>query len=95
MKETVKDVAKRAATGEIDVDWALVTEGLSLMVVGMLTVFAFLLLLVGCIEVSGRLVRAWAPPTAPAPAHVESQDQDVEIAVVIAAAEAWRRQQGE
>ncbi len=62
-----------------------------LMLVGMLTVFAFLILLVVCIEVTGRIVQAWFPPAAQP--VLSGQDRDAEVAVVIAAAEAWRRKQ--
>lgn len=72
-------------------------EGLQLLVVGMATVFAFLGLLVLSMHVASRLVEALAdrlglddePPAVP-----HAVDRDAELAVAIAAAEAWRRQQG-
>ena len=80
----------------------MLTEGLSLMVVGMVTVFSFLTLLVVVLEVSARVFESYghlwpepvtdAPaPTAPATAPNESRH--AEIAVVLAAIEAHRRRQ--
>jgi sodium pump decarboxylase gamma subunit len=77
----------------------MIEEGLRLMVVGMLTVFSFLSLMVGVMVGSAAFFEANAhrfpedkPATAKAPGANQSKN-DEEIAVAIALAEAMRRGQ--
>ena len=74
----------------------MVGEGLRLMMVGMTTVFAFLLFLVVAIRLSARALGGLSAyfPEKPdtAPARVSSDDS--EVAVALAVAEAWRKSHG-
>lgn len=63
---------------------ALLMEGVRLMVVGMSTVFAFLALLVGAMQVTAVAVARLAPPPPEPPAPPAGVD-DGRIAVVLAA----------
>jgi sodium pump decarboxylase gamma subunit len=58
------------------------------MVIGMGTVFAFLVLMVGCVDVVGRVIRRWEhlfPDEVPEPVK-ESPDRGAQLAIAIAAA---------
>ena len=74
-------------------DEQLLAKAVEILGIGMGTVFAFLLLLVAAITVSGKIIQKWLPP-AIEPAASADTNHDAEIAVVIAAADAWRRQNG-
>ena len=74
----------------------MVAEGLRLMAVGMLMVFAFLTLLVGLMKGSAVFFEAFAhrfPEDAPEDLAPARSGNDAEIALVIAVAEAYRRGQ--
>ena len=68
----------------------LVERGMELMVVGMGTVFAFLVLLVLCIYGAGAIIRNYFPMPAHAQSGEELNRDDVQLAVAIAAAAAWQ-----
>ena len=77
----------------------MLSEGLLLMAVGMVTVFAFLSLLVGLMVVSARFFAAYGdrlsdPEPAPTRAAAPAGPGDEAIAVVLAAIEAHRRGRG-
>ncbi len=74
-------------------DEQLLAKAVEILGIGMGTVFAFLLLLVVAISVSGKIIQTWLPPAIEPAASTDTND-DAEIAVVIAAADAWRRQNG-
>ncbi len=72
----------------------MMMEGVRLMVVGMITVFAFLTLLVGMMKTSAAFFEHFAhrfpeDPT-PEPGAVRGDPRDEEVALVIAVAEAHR-----
>ena len=80
----------------------MLADGLSLMVVGMVTVFSFLALLVVVLELSARVFASyghlWPEPVEDAPAPTVStasptQPRHAEVAVALAAIEAHRRRQ--
>ena len=64
------------------------TQGLWLMLVGMSTVFVFLIALVGAMHVTARIA-ALFPEPAPVPRSPNSNDDEL-VAVAIAAAMAMR-----
>ena len=74
-------------------------EGVRLMVVGMFTVFSFLILLVGIMKMSAAFFEANAhrfpedDPISAKPAGSNHSKNDEEIAVAIALADAMRRGQ--
>jgi sodium pump decarboxylase gamma subunit len=75
----------------------MIMEGLRLMAVGMITVFAFLTLLVGMMKASAAFFEKFADRF-PEEEHPEkssrsSADRDGEIALVLAIAEAHRQGQ--
>jgi sodium pump decarboxylase gamma subunit len=74
----------------------MVAEGLRLMAVGMFTVFAFLVLLVGLMKLSAAFFERtvhWFAEDEPASGPSPPRDNDDEVAVAIALAEAMRRGQ--
>ncbi|MEE2638310.1 MAG: OadG family transporter subunit [Acidobacteriota bacterium] len=78
----------------------MLLEGVNLMVVGMTTVFSFLVLLVVVLLFSARVFEVYGdrwpdPVSAPDPLPDATGGlAGAEIAVVLAAVEAYRRQQG-
>ncbi len=74
----------------------MIGEGLRLMMVGMTTVFAFLLLLIVSIRLSAHVLGRLSAyfPDAPKASPKERVQDDAEIAVALAVAEAWRRNHG-
>ncbi len=74
----------------------MMDEGLRLMVVGMITVFVFLSLLVGMMTASAAFFEAFAdrfPEDAPNDVAPSRSNRDAEIALALAIAEAHRRGQ--
>jgi sodium pump decarboxylase gamma subunit len=74
----------------------MLLEGVRLMVVGMLTVFAFLTLLVALMRASAAFFEAQAhrfPEDGEGPSERAPGGRDEEVAVVLAVAEALRRGQ--
>ena len=67
-------------------------DGVWLMVVGMTTVFAFLSVLVGVMQLSAKIVSGLPEPVAEQTAPAQPKvDELAEIAVILAAVEAHRR----
>jgi len=74
----------------------MMTEGLRLMAVGMITVFAFLTLLVGMMKASTVFFETFAdrfPEDEPDEPAARRSNRDAEVALAIAIAEAHRRGQ--
>jgi sodium pump decarboxylase gamma subunit len=74
----------------------MMMEGVRLMVVGMITVFAFLTLLVGMMKASTVFFETFAdrfPEDAPDDPTPSRSNRDAEIALALAIAEAHRRGQ--
>ena len=63
----------------------MLKEAFIVLVIGMTTVMAFLLLLVWLIDLMGRMVAAFIPPTPPAEDMPTAADEE-SLAVAIAAA---------
>lgn len=63
----------------------MLQEGFTILVIGMTTVVAFLLMLVGLIHLMGCFVAAFIPPSQP-PASIASTAEEETLAVAIAAA---------
>jgi sodium pump decarboxylase gamma subunit len=64
---------------------AMLQEAFVVLVIGMTTVMAFLLLLVWLIDLMGRLVAAFLPPE-PAVEELPAAEDETRLAVAIAAA---------
>ena len=78
----------------------MLVEGLRLMAVGMVTVFAFLTLLVGLMHASAAFFEANAhrfpddePGPSPGNRKKTAEDEEIAVAIVLAMAEATRRGQ--
>lgn len=74
----------------------MITEGVRLMAVGMITVFAFLTLLVGMMSASTVFFERFAdrfPDDEPEEPAAKRSNRDAEVALAIAVAEAHRRGQ--
>lgn len=71
----------------------MLAQGIELMLVGMGTVFAFLLLMVFAMNASGFIIQRYFPPP-PEPLTSRGGAADAEIAVVLAAASRWRDEHG-
>lgn len=63
----------------------MLEEGLIVLVIGMTTVVAFLIVLVGLIHLMGRFVAAFVPPSQPTTLFTVSNDEE-SLVVAIAAA---------
>ena len=70
----------------------MILEGAKLMAVGMTTVFAFLLLMVGMIHTNAWLVRRMGPDEVPVPSDGDDTDDLTRIAIALAIIESQRRQ---
>ena len=72
-----------------------IQEGFALMGVGMGVVFAFLVLLVGCLHISARFFEHFGhlfpEPPADQPAAFEDEDHSADVAVAVAAAARARK----
>ena len=72
-------------------------EGLTLMAVGMTTVFGFLVLLVGAMKLQAvffqRFDIEYVPGRSPAPSTAGAGDPHLHIAIALAAIESRRRRQ--
>lgn len=78
----------------------LVTEGLKFMVLGMSTVFLFLVIMVGVLQVQSAIIMKYFPPkpaaepSAPSGTTTSSAPDDAtRIAVITAAIQMFRRKQ--
>lgn len=73
----------------------MLEQGFELMMIGMGTVFAFLLLMVGSMKVSARVIRdVFPPPPEPVRIPRPTASAGAEIAVVLAAARRFQEEQG-
>ena len=68
----------------------LVSQGVTLMVIGMATVFAFLVLLIGAMKASAAYFKKFADRYTEPETPVKVSGGDVEVAVAIAAIRAKR-----
>lgn len=67
----------------------MLQEGFTVLIIGMSTVVAFLVLLVALIHLMGRFVAAFIPPSRPTTTFPSSSDEET-LAVAIAAARRTR-----
>jgi oxaloacetate decarboxylase gamma subunit len=81
-------------------DANLVVEGLKFMVLGMTTVYLFLLLMIFVLSVISKIVQKYFPPKKLSPAHIktttprkqESSDDGAVVAAIVASIQQFKKQ---